>query len=80
MSRRSSVLCCALVSVVFSGTVSHAASYKYIRIGQKSDVQTTPIPGIAMMGGGSDLDEAFRWLCQKASGGDLVVLRHSPLV
>jgi len=76
MSRRKSlVLCCAFVSVVFSWTLSHAASYKYIRIGQKSDAQTTSVPGIAMMGGGSDLDEAFRWLCQKASGGDLLVLR-----
>ena len=27
------------------------------------------------MGGGSDLDEAFRWLCQRAGGGDLLVLR-----
>lgn len=28
-----------------------------------------------MMGGGSDLDEAFRWLCQKGNGGDFLVLR-----
>lgn len=28
-----------------------------------------------MMGGGSDLDEAFRWLCQKANGGDFLILR-----
>ena len=28
-----------------------------------------------MMGGGSDLDEAFRWLCAKASDGDLLVRR-----
>ncbi len=27
------------------------------------------------MGGGSDLDEAFRWLCQKAVGGDFLILR-----
>ena len=27
------------------------------------------------MGGGSDLDEAFGWLCGHAGGGDLVVLR-----
>jgi cyanophycinase len=27
------------------------------------------------MGGGSDLDEAFRWMCQKANGGDFLVLR-----
>jgi cyanophycinase len=28
-----------------------------------------------MMGGGSDLDEVFRWLCKKADGGDFLVLR-----
>lgn len=52
-----------------------AQSYKYIRIGQQNDLETTPSPGIAMMGGGSDLDDAFRWLCQKANGGDFLVLR-----
>jgi cyanophycinase len=31
--------------------------------------------GVAMMGGGSDLGEAFRWLCAKANGGDFLVLR-----
>ncbi len=28
-----------------------------------------------MMGGGADLDEAFRWLCAKANGGDFLILR-----
>ncbi len=28
-----------------------------------------------MMGGGSDLDEAFRWLCNKGDGGDFLILR-----
>jgi len=28
-----------------------------------------------MMGGGADLDEAFRWLCEKANGGDFLILR-----
>jgi cyanophycinase len=52
-----------------------AGSYKYIRIGLKEDAQTTPAAGIAMMGGGSDIDEAFRWLCEKANGGDFLILR-----
>ena len=38
-------------------------------------MQTTPSAGVAMMGGGSDLDEAFRWLCAKGNGGDFLVLR-----
>jgi cyanophycinase len=52
-----------------------AQSYKYIRIGQKNDIRTHPSAGIAMMGGGDDLDEAFRWLCHKADGGDFLILR-----
>jgi cyanophycinase-like exopeptidase len=52
-----------------------AQSYKYFRLGNPKDVQTHPVAGIAMMGGGSDLDEAFRWLCHKGSGGDFLVLR-----
>src|SRR5579872_6974993 len=52
-----------------------ADSYEYMRLGNKGDAQTKPSPGIAMMGGGSDLDEAFRWLCQKANGGDFLILR-----
>lgn len=54
---------------------AHAQSYKYFRIGNKDDIKTKPVAGIAMMGGGSDLDEAFRWLCNKGNGGDFLILR-----
>jgi cyanophycinase len=63
-----------LILVLFCGA-SQGASYKYIRIGQKDDAQTKPVAGIAMMGGGDDLDEAFRWLCGKANGGDFLIVR-----
>jgi len=56
-------------------TVVHAETFKYIRLGNKEDVQTKPSAGTAMMGGGSNLDEAFRWLCTKANGGDFLILR-----
>jgi cyanophycinase len=49
--------------------------YQYIRIGHKNDAKTTPTAGIAMMGGGKDLDAAFVWLCQRANGGDFLILR-----
>jgi len=67
-----SVSLCAIL--LFSSTGA-AQSYQYIRIGQKNDAQTVPSAGVAIMGGGSDLDEAFRWLCQKANGGDFLILR-----
>jgi cyanophycinase len=68
---RAVVLALLLSSVV----VSHAADFKYIRQGNPRDVQARADAGIAMMGGGTDLDEAFRWLCAKANGGDFLILR-----
>lgn|SRR5579871_1487565 len=58
--------------------MAHAAehpTYQYIRSGHQEDVQTKTTPGIAMMGGGTDLDEAFRWLCNRGGGGDFLILR-----
>src|ERR1700724_4449029 len=63
-----------LVSIVFCA-VSSAADFKYIRQGNPHDVQTRAEAGVAMMGGGEDLDEAFRWLCGRANGGDFLILR-----
>lgn len=54
--------------------VPHASFY---RIGAASNVKAQPRAGYALMGGGADLDEAFRWLCDHADGGDFVVLRAS---
>src|ERR1035438_1733599 len=64
-----------LLAVCWTPTLGHAASWQYFRLGSKDDVTTQPIAGTAMMGGGSDLDEAFRWLCLKGNGGDFLVLR-----
>lgn len=64
-----------VVTCVGAADLAVAQSYKYFRLGNSQDVQTKPAFGIAMMGGGSDLDEAFRWLCNKGNGGDFLVLR-----
>lgn len=55
--------------------LAQAQSYQYFRLGNQLDVQTKPVAGVAMMGGGTDLDEAFRWLCEKGNGGDFLILR-----
>ncbi len=65
----------SVVALGLVGSLAHAGSYQYIRIGNKEDVPTNVAAGTAMMGGGSDLDEAFRWLCNKGGGGDFLVLR-----
>jgi cyanophycinase len=68
-------ICFFYLFTSFCAALGQTSSYKYIRIGQQKDAATTPSFGIALMGGGSDLDEAFRWLCEKANGGDFLVLR-----
>jgi cyanophycinase len=51
--------------------------YDYFRAGNAWDVQTKTQPGFALMGGGKDLDAAFKYLCERAGGGDFVILRAS---
>ena len=63
------------IALLLLATTAHAAPFQYFRIGNPADIQTKATPGTAMMGGGTDLDEAFRWLCQKANGGDFLILR-----
>ncbi|MFZ0806252.1 MAG: cyanophycinase [Candidatus Sulfotelmatobacter sp.] len=64
-----------LLFAVSAAVQAQAQSYKYFRLGNKDDIQTKPTAGIAMMGGGKDLDDAFRWLCDKGNGGDFLILR-----
>jgi cyanophycinase len=74
MSPKNFVILAILVSLSLSVSAQHS-SYQYFRIGQKSDSRAQATAGYALMGGGKDLDEAFRWLCAKANGGDFLVLR-----
>jgi cyanophycinase len=67
---------CLLVLVFPPRTIAQP-HYQYFRAGQSTEVETKPSFGIALMGGGPDLDEAFRWLCEKANGGDFLILRAS---
>ena len=72
---RLSLLLLPLLVFGLRASSAHAASWQYFRLGNATDIETHAVGGIAMMGGGSDLDEAFRWLCEKGSGGDFLVLR-----
>lgn len=51
------------------------AGFKYKRTGKKQDASARTTPGYALMGGGSDLDEAFRFLCERGGRGDFLILR-----
>src|SRR5215469_11330253 len=63
-----------LLSALFS-IAQPSPAYRYIRVGEPADVTVQPRPGFALMGGGTDLDEAFQFLCDRSGGGDLLVLR-----
>lgn len=65
----------ALLVVISSACLAQSTPYKYFRLGNKQDAQTRASFGVALMGGGTDLDEAFRWLCMKGNGGDFLILR-----
>src|SRR5688572_28881301 len=45
--------------------------------GNPADAPPAPTlsPGLVLMGGGTDVDAAFQWMCQRAGGGDFVVIR-----
>jgi cyanophycinase len=65
-----------LISGAFLASAQGTA-YRYFRAGESANVTVQSRPGFALMGGGTDLDEAFRFLCDRANGGDMLVLRAS---
>lgn len=46
-------------------------------VGDTADVQVKTRGGMVLMGGGRDVDAAFRWMISRAEGGDVVVIRAS---
>src|SRR5262245_47621105 len=46
-------------------------------VGNPADAPPAPgmSSGLVLMGGGTDVDAAFQWMCQRAGGGDFVVIR-----
>ncbi len=49
--------------------------YSLGRVGNAADVQTSTNTGVVLMGGSTDVDQAFRWMIEKSGGGDFVVIR-----
>jgi cyanophycinase len=50
-------------------------TWSYFRVGNSADVAPAPQPGVVLMGGSTDVDAAFPWLCQRSGNGDLLVIR-----
>ncbi|PWG80951.1 cyanophycinase [Pararcticibacter amylolyticus] len=43
--------------------------------GDTSDITTPTKGGVVLMGGGKDVDAAFKWMIEQSGGGDVVILR-----
>jgi len=52
-----------------------AKQYSYFRVGNPNDVTTATTAGTVLMGGGTDVDAAFQWMCQRSGNGDFLVIR-----
>ncbi|SEM37705.1 Cyanophycinase [bacterium A37T11] len=46
-------------------------------VGDTADVKSSTKSGLVLMGGGTDVDEAFQWMIERAGGGDAVIIRVS---
>lgn len=64
-----------LVAASGLAALSQTAAYRYIRAGDPANIKAQSRPGFALMGGGTDLDEAFQFLCNRSGGGDFLILR-----
>jgi cyanophycinase len=57
------------------GVVTRGPGWVYTRLGNQTDVTTRTTPGIVFEGGGTDVDKVYEWMCQRANGGDFLVIR-----
>ena len=73
-------LSAVLVLIMAFGTPQAAFAakpYKHYIVGNPADVVLTPPgkPSLVLMGGGPDVDDAFKWMINKSGGGNFVVIR-----
>jgi cyanophycinase len=61
--------------LVSAYALAQPARYHYFCAENQQDKTTKTEFGVALLGGGSDIDEAFRWMCAKSGGGDFLVVR-----
>ena len=53
------------------------AQYTSWITGDEGNSMAQPSPGVVLMGGASEHDEAMKWFLEQANGGDVVVIRAS---
>lgn len=70
------LLLLVLLAVATAAPSQAAKKASYIRVGNAADATGVPMAGgVVLMGGSTDVDAAFRWMCDRAPGGDFLVVR-----
>lgn len=69
------ILLCLLVVAVSIPAFAAKKPYTYYRVGNPSDITASTTAGTVLMGGGTDVDAAFQWMCGRSGGGDFLVIR-----
>ena len=62
------ILCCLVPAFA-------AKQYSYFRVGNPNDLTTSTTAGTVLMGGSTDVDAAFQWMCGRSGNGDFLVIR-----
>jgi cyanophycinase len=65
----------AIVVLTLAVPAFAGKQFSYFRIGNTNDVTTSTTAGTVLMGGSTDVDAAFQWLCDRSGGGDFLVIR-----
>src|ERR1044072_6350802 len=69
------IIATILCSILFAGSAFAAKQYSYFRVGNPNDVTASTTAGTVLMGGGTDVDAAFQWMCQRSGNGDFLIIR-----
>lgn len=67
-----------LIALAFSAPADAAkggSKQTYFRVGNTADASAMLGGGVVLMGGSTDVDAAFQWMCHRAQGGDFLVVR-----
>jgi len=70
-------LCLALLLTGTPSVQANEAGYEYYVAGNPGDVTAMTTPGLLLAGGGTDQDDAMRWMIGRSGGGDFVIIRAS---
>jgi cyanophycinase-like exopeptidase len=69
------ILSAAILVLASVAPASAAKQFSYFRVGNAADVTTATTGGTVLMGGSTDVDAAFQWMCDRAGNGDFLVIR-----